>query len=256
MSEGEWTMEEVTTMVSLRDVFAFPFRGYDWRQRFIIGSVIVVVSFLIPILPLIVVYGYTLEVMRQGIEGDELTLPAWDDWSSMVVDGLRAMVAGFVYLLPGLLITFGGIALYFLATLAAPFAVQGGDESLWPLLFLGSFLIMFLSLFLGTVVTMLGAIPLPIATAHLVAEDDLSAAFRVHDWWGLLRANPLGVFVAWVVVAGLMTVLYVALMLSYYTLVLCCAIPLLAGPMGFYLLLVSAALFGRTYRESRQIALD
>jgi len=247
-------MEEVTTIGSLRDVFAFPFRGHEWRQRFIIGSVIVMASFLIPILPLIVVYGYALEVMRQGIEGDELMLPGWDDWSKMAIDGLRAMVAGFVYLLPGLLVTFGGIALYFLATLAAPFAVQGGEESVWPLLFFGSFIVMFLSLFLGTVVTVFGAIPLPIATAHLVAEDDLSAAFRVRDWWELLRANPLGAFVAWVVVAGLMAILYVALTLSYYTLVLCCAIPFLAGPMGFYLLLVSAALFGRTYRESRQMA--
>jgi hypothetical protein len=246
-------MSEVTTMTSLREIFAFPLCGPEWRSRFLIGSVLVIVSFLIPILPLVFVYGYALAVMRQAIGDDVLGLPRWDDWGKLAGDGLRAIVVGFVYLLPGLVVTFGGLALYFAATLATPFAVEAGDEGLWPLLFFGSFIIMFLSMFLGTVLTVLGAIPLPIALAHFVAEDDLSAAFRVRRWWELMKANPLGIFIAWVVVAGLMAILYLALMLVYYTLVLCCAVPFLAAPVSFHLLLVSTALFGRTYRESRQM---
>jgi hypothetical protein len=252
-------MDEVTTMTSLREVFAFPFRGPGWRNRFIIGSVLVIGSFLIPIVPLIFVYGYALAVMRQAIDREAqeaLALPRWDDWGKLASDGLRTMVVGLVYLLPGLLVTFGGLALYFVTTLAAPFALESGDETLWPLLFFGSLAIMFISMFLGTVLTVLGAIPLPMATAHFAAEDDLSAAFRVRQWWDLLRANPLGTFIAWVVMAGLMAILYLVLTLIYYTLVLCCAIPFLAGPIGFYLLLVSAGLFGRTYRESRDMVLS
>ncbi len=243
-------------MASLREVFTFPFRGPDWKQPFIIGSVLLIVSFFIPILPLIFVCGYVLVVMRQAIRGNELTLPRWDDWGKLAGDGLRAMLVGFIYLLPGLLVASGGFALYLATTFAMPFAIEAGDETLWPLLFFGSFAIMFLSMFLGTLLTLLGAIPLPIATAHFIDEDDLSAAFRFRQWWRLLRANPMGVFIAWVMVAGLMAIVYLVVLLAYYTLVLCCAVPFLASPIGFYVLLVSAAIFGRTYRESWRMVAD
>jgi hypothetical protein len=243
-------MMEETTMAYLKDVFQFPFRGPDWRNRFIVGCALIAASFLIPILPLIFVCGYVLQVMRQAIDGEELTLPVWDDWGRLAIDGLRTMVVGFVYLLPGLLVMFGGMALYFVGVVSAPIAEQAGNEVLFPLLFLGSFLVMFLSMFVGTLLTLLGTIPLPLATAHFAAQDEVPAAFRFREWWGMLRANPLGYFIAWVIAAGLGGVLYLALMLVYYTVVLCCAIPLLVGPVGFYTLLVGAALFGRVYGES------
>jgi hypothetical protein len=41
-------------------------------------------------------------------------------------------------------------------------------------------------------------------------------------------------------------------MLISYTVVLCWATPLLAMPFGFYLALVSAALFGQTYRQAQE----
>jgi len=50
-----------------------------------------------------------------------------------------------------------------------------------------------------------------------------------------------------------MAILYTVLMIAYYTVVLCCFIPFLAAPIGFYLSLIGAALFGQTYRESAGI---
>jgi hypothetical protein len=241
---------------ALREAFAFPFRGPDWRERFIVGSVLVMVSFFVPILPLVFVCGYALAVMRRAIQGEQLLLPRWGDWGRLGLDGLRAMVAGFVYLLPGLAVGFVGFAVYFAATFATPFAVEAGNESLWLFLFFGAFVVMFVTLFLGTMLTLLGAIPLPLATAQFVDEDDLAAAFRFRQWWQLLRANPLGVFIAWVVVAGLMAILYLLVTPLYYTLVLCCAVPLLAAPVLFYVLLVGAAVFGLAYRESLGMVAD
>jgi hypothetical protein len=60
----------------------------------------------------------------------------------------------------------------------------------------------------------------------------------------------MGYFVGWVVILGLTTILYYALTLAYTTVILCFIIPLLMAPAGFYLSLISAALFGQTYRES------
>jgi hypothetical protein len=198
------------------------------------------------------VYGYTLQIMRQAIEGAELTLPAWDDWNKLGKDGLRGIAVSFVYLLPGALVWFGGMALYFVSMFAMPLAAgkSGEGEAVFAVLFLVSVVIMFLSIGVGWLLSMAGAIPAPVATSHMLAHDQLSAAFHVREWWRLLKANWLGYLAAWFVVVGVTGILYLALMILYYTMVLCCLIPFVMAPIGFYLSLVSAALFGQTYRES------
>lgn len=246
--------EDTITTASIREIFTFPFRGPDWKKRFIIGSALTTTGFLIPILPLIFVYGYLLWIMRQAIKGQDLTLPVWDDLGKLAMDGLRTMLVSLVCLLPGGIITFGGMALYFISSIFM--TIQAGNEGLWAIAFLVSMAIMFLAMFVGMLATVLGVIPLPMATTHFVAEDDLMAAFRVSEWWALLRVNKMGYFIAWVIIAGLMAFLYLGLMLIYYSVVLCCLTPLLGGPVGFYLLLVSAGMFGHTYRESVQILSD
>lgn len=80
-----------------------------------------------------------------------------------------------------------------------------------------------------------------------------TCAFRFGEWWPLLRASKLGFFIAWVVVLGLITLLYLVFTLSYYTLILLCFLPVLVAPLSFYLMLVASALFGQTYRESREL---
>ncbi len=88
------------------------------------------------------------------------------------------------------------------------------------------------------------------ATAHAIKHDKLSAAFRVREWWALLRVNALGYFITWVIVTGLLGILYFVSMLLYSTILLCLFIPLIIAPGSFYVGLVGAALFGQTYRES------
>ncbi len=249
-------MLETTTITSLKSIFQFPFREPGWQNRFIIGSALIAAGFIIPVVPWIFVCGYLLQIMRQAIEGKELALPAWDDWGALGIDGLRMMAVSFAYSLPGILILLIGMGLYFVATFTFPFiALEGGRDAeiLFPMLMMGSMAVLFLSLFVGTLAMTLGVIPLPMATAHFVAEDEVSAAFRLREWWPLLQANKMGYFIAWVVVAGLMALLYIAFMLAYYSVVLCCITPLLIAPIGFYLYLVSVGLFGLIYRESKQI---
>jgi hypothetical protein len=247
---------ETTTIPSLKSVFQFPFREPDWQNRFIIGSALIFASFIIPIVPLVFVCGYLVQVTRLAIEEEKLTLPTWDDWGTLGIDGLRMMVVGLAYSLPGLAIFLGGMGLYFITSFAIPLtAIEGGRdiETLIPLMMFGSMAIMFLSMFVGTLAMILGTIPLPMATAHFVAQDELSAAFRLREWWPLLRVNKMGYFVAWVVVAGLMAIVYLVFMLAYYSVVLCCFTPILIAPIGFYLYLVGAGLFGLIYQESKQI---
>jgi hypothetical protein len=250
-------MAETIATTPLKAVFKFPFQAPDWRNRFLIGAGLTFASFIVPIVPLIFVGGYVLQIMRQAIEGRDLELPAWDDWGKLGVDGLRLMLVGLVYLLPGMLIMFGGIGLYFISSFFLPILLAVAEESgrsalalLLPLFFLGSMAIMMVSMLVGGLLYLLGLIFLPAAITHFAAHDKVAAAFRVREWWPLLRANKLGYLIAWVVVAGLMALSYAALIMVYYTLVLCCFIPLLMAPAGFYVSLVSGVLFGQTYRES------
>jgi hypothetical protein len=248
-------MSEAMTTRTLKDIFRFPFQGPNWQSRFLLGAALIFASSFIPLVPMVFVYGYILHVMRQAIKGEGLSMPAWDDWGKLGTDGLRAILIGLVYMLPGIIVFVGGMALYMGASFAFPLLMSGvQDESglaiVLPMMFLGSMAIMFISMFLGSVLSVLGAIPLPAAAAHFVSQDKVGAAFRVREWWPLLQANKLGYFISWVVVAGLTAMLYLAIMLAYYTLILCCLIPFLLAPISFYLLLVGSALFGQTYRES------
>ncbi len=248
-------MSEKTALGGLKRFFAFPFAGPDWQKRFIIGAALILVSFFIPIIPLILVGGYVVQVMRRGIEGQDLTLPAWEDWGKLGVDGLRYGVVGLAFMLPGFLVYFGGMGIYMLSSLLLPMSMQmmehgRGGFAVIPLFFVVGMIILFVSIFLGMILTFLGAIPLPAALAHFVAKDQVGAAFRFREWWPLLWRNKMGYFIAWVLCGGLLGILYYGIMMLYVTLVLCILVPVLTAPLLFYLALVCAAVFGETYRES------
>ncbi len=251
-------MSEATTTTSLKAIFRFPFQSPKWQSHFIIGTALIWAGFLIPIVPGIFVYGYILRVMRRALDEDDLVLPAWENWGRLALDGLRGTVINLVYILPAMIVYFGGITFYFIGNFSFPLlmsaANEGGDVAAGlPLLILGNMAIMFLSMFIGSVLGLLGIIPLPMATAHFVTNDKLAAAFWVREWWSLLRVDRLGYFIGWVMVAGLMGIMYFTFMIAYYSIILCCFMPILLAPIGFYVSLVGAALFGHIYRESTAI---
>ncbi len=248
-------MTEELSITSLKALFRFPFREDQWQGRFAVGSALTLASMFIPIVPALFVGGYTLRVMRQTLAGRPPTLPAWDDWGELARDGLRLFVVNLAYFLPALIVWIGGMVLYFVTSFYLPIAASTGADEVemfgaFLVMIFGSMAVMFLSMALGSLFSILGAIALPLATAHFAAHDDLRAAFRIRQWWRILKADKLGYFVAWVIVAGLLTVLYTGSMLLYATMILCFLIPFLVAPIGFYVALVGAALFGETYRES------
>jgi len=248
---------EPLTMKSVKDILLFPFRGAEWRGRFLIGSALVLAGYVIPIVPLLFVCGYALQIMRRVAQGEDPALLPWDEWGRYAVDGVRSMAAAAIYLLPGFVVLAAGMGLYFASSFAMPGMYENqilssDPESVWPWVFLGGMSAMFLSMFLGTVLLAIGAAPLPMALAHLAMRDQFSAAFHPREWWPRVRANAAGYFAAWVVAAGLAAMLYFASTLLSYSVILCCVSPFLSAAGGFYLSLVSAALFGQFYRDSME----
>lgn len=248
-------MSTESSMAPLKRLLRFPFGEPQWQGKFVVGSALTLAGSIIPIIPTIFVWGYIVRVMRQIIAGQAPSVPQWDEWGDLFRDGLSAFAIGLVYSLPAMLVWFIGMGIYFAITFSMPFAAAtGGDEAeivmSFMLLTFGGMAIMFLAMAVGTLLMVLGAVALPMATAHFVAEERLGAAFRVRQWWRILKADKWGYLAAWVVFAGIMAILYVGILVLYSTLILCVLIPIVAAPISFYLALVGAALFGEIYRDS------
>jgi len=122
-------MTEAMATTPLRIVFQFPLRGPNWLSRFAIGCALILASSFIPIIPMLFVYGYLLQVMRQAIDGQDLVLPAWEDWGKLGIDGLRATLVGLVYMLPGMLVMFGGMVLYFVGIIGLSAASAAAEKA-------------------------------------------------------------------------------------------------------------------------------
>lgn len=232
------------TLSELKFLFRFPFQGSDWANRFIIGCALFLAGWIVPIFPILFVYGYAVEVMRRVIGGEEPSLPPWQNWSRLFMDGLRAFAVGLVYLLPATLLYFGSMGLYFLTFLGA----ISLTEEQQVFLMIVAMAILFIGMFLSSLLGFLGIVPLPAAMAHFVTEDRLGAAFRIRRWWAVLKERRWEYGIAWLLLIGTVGMVYLAIMLLYYTLCLCWLIPIAIAPLAFYVTLVAAALFGYVWR--------
>jgi hypothetical protein len=76
----------------------YPLRGSDWFLKLLIGALLN----LIPVVGSILTYGYSLRATRRVMQGDDESLPAWDDWGGDFVRGFLLFVGWFIYYLPAM----------------------------------------------------------------------------------------------------------------------------------------------------------
>jgi hypothetical protein len=249
-------MNDSLSTPPLRTIFKFPFESKEWIVPFIIGTALIFAGMIIPIIPIIFVFGYIAAVMRLSINGEIMTLPAWNNWGQFFKDGLRSLAVGAVYLGPGIIVSMIGFTAYivmFVASIALTPESSSDSSStgLVGFLIIGAMSILFLSMFVGTILLIAGTIPLPAAIGHFIANDRLSSAFHIREWGRIIKKDKWDYSISWLIVVGMFGTLYIGFMLAYMTVVLCFVGYLLAFPIGFYIMLVSAALFGQNYREGK-----
>ncbi len=249
-------IQSATTL--LKPFFRFPFQDSEARNRFVAGSALMLGGFIVPIIPGIFAYGYMLRILRTTAEGEPPSMPPWDNWASLFSLGLRGAIVNFIFFLPSIGVFLLGFAAYlsmfFLIPLSSA-ADPNRSDPIFALFFFGMGA-MFFSMAVGTILLVLGAIPLPASMTHFVTRDQLGAAFRVREWWPVLSANKLGYFISFVSVIGIFGIAYFAFFALYSTLVLLCVAFFVLAPIGFYAMLVGAALFGETYREGSGLLQD
>jgi hypothetical protein len=249
-------MAESLTSDNLRTVFTFPFQDSKWLEKFLIGSLLFLVSFLI--LPLFLIYGYSVELMRMAIEGRELALPEWDEWEKKFIDGAKLFVIGLIYTLPFAFLFIVVYVLIFAGALSTEFMDYTGDPSS-PFWMVPSLLGTFggMALFgLGFILALVVGVLMPAMIGHVVATDDFSAAFRINEWWGIFRANLSGFVITYLLVLGLFTALNFVTQILYMTVILCCLLPFIFIPATLYIMVATSVLFGQAYREGAESLLS
>lgn len=238
-------MTSTFTTSNLKEVFSFPFKDENWVTKHIYLVLLTFFSFLL--FPGIIIMGYVYEIMRRVIvQGEAPSMPEWDDWGEFLVNGLKMWGVSLIYSLPSLLF----MGPYLFMMIAMPILTQNPDtEVLGIFLFLGSMFLMFLGIFVSLVVWIF----LPPAWGHMVAKGEFGAAFRIKEFWPVLRNNLVGYFLSIVLYFGLIYLVSMFAQLLVITVVLCLLYPIVLAWSSVYMLLVGGGMFAQAYVEGAEI---
>jgi uncharacterized protein DUF4013 len=237
------------------ETLSWPFKDSEWKNKFIIGSALVLAGSMIPLiglLGLLVVYGYGLLIMRALIRGESPSLPKWENLGELFVDGLKAALSAFAYFVPGILLFCCAYLFLFGAVIggaALSPASSRGVGPVFPLMFLAGEMGFLVSMGIAVIVFVIGMAPTPVAVAQYARTGEISAGYRIKEIWKVLRSNFSGFLLAWIVYVGFISVTSVSVYFAYATIVLCFLLPFILAPIGFYLSLLYAVVFGMAYRD-------
>jgi len=230
----------------LNHLFSFPVRDREALKYFLIGCVIYLAGFIIPIIPWLIVTGYSAILIRQILKGDQPHLVPWDNWEMLLKDGAILFGVRLIYTLPIFLM----MVPLFIILFTFPFLAGNNDQILGiaslVLALLSSMtviLIMPLSLVIGLIA--------PAAEVHVIAHDDFMAGFRIKEWWPIFKKNWGGFLVSLAIMYGLLMVMSVVLQIMFFTIVLICLLPFFTPVVSMYITLIEYAAFAQAYKEGQ-----
>lgn len=237
-------------MNNLQATLLFPVRDADARKQWLIASAITLAGFIIPILPMLVVMGYSVKIMRQVIhEGREPSMPEWqsNDLGALLQDGFRLWAVRLVYTLPlMLLMGCGFISIFASASLLSSTNSDFPPEMGILVFFLWGGVIMLVSLLALPLSIILGAVE-----SHAVAQGTFQAAFDVKGWWQVFRKSLVQFLLSYLLVMAASMVLTFVMQIAMLTIVLMCLFPFLMAGYAAYLMLVMNTLFAQAYAAGR-----
>lgn len=168
--------------------FTFMFEDPEWLRKLGIGTLIGLVGILfspilIGLIPLIILLGYTLDVLRNVMYGRELPLPEWEDWGGFLTRGFRLIAVFFIWALPAILIVIP-------LAVGSALADQGrGMEAIGAVLIIcSSCLLILWGLFL-TLLT-------PAIYVRVARTERFAAGFEFARLWQFTRDNIGNVIIA------------------------------------------------------------
>jgi hypothetical protein len=214
--------------------FTYVTEDPDWLKKVGIAAVVM----LIPVIGSIVLMGWGLEITRRVINNEAQPLPDWSDFGGLLSKGFKAFVAALAYIFPILVIYICGL------TLTIGVEAAGGNSSnsstmsgiaTAAMLCMYCFIILF---------ALVAGLLIPPAFGNIAATDQLGAAFRFNEVFGLLRA-AIGPYLLSILAVGV-----TAMILSPIGSAIC-GIGLLVTTA--YLTTVSSHLYGQAYLTAKAV---
>ncbi len=177
----------------------FVFDDPEWVTKVLIGGIILLLAgLLLPILVgialVFVLNGYTVDVIRNVMDGVEHPMPRWEDWGKWFNTGVKLFVIEIVWSIP---------AFFFLLIMLVGEALAGDSSSglalLGSLFTIGSSL---LQLVWGIVLLL----ALPAVLVHFAETEQISAGFDFGYIADFIQKNLVNIIVTAVVmiVAGIL----------------------------------------------------
>lgn len=236
-------------MNNLQETLFFPVQDDQARKQFLFASLVMLVGFIIPIIPMLILTGYTAKIMRQIIEERKApTMPDWQesDWSEMLLDGLRIYGAQFVLMLPVMIMMGIGFLSMLSGSIAASVSIGDNGQSLAPV-GIPFFLVGFGFLMLFSIFTLPYSVVVSTVVPHVAVTRSFATAFQLKEWWGIFR-KALGQFIlAFVLSMAVSWVLMFVIQFAMMTIILICIVPFLVVPYTAYNVLLKNALYAQAY---------
>lgn len=188
----------------------------NWGKVLILG-VIIIASILI--VPIFLVYGYILRIMKATLAGlDEL--PEFDEIGDMFVDGLKVFVVGIVYAIPVWIIA---AIIGALMGNASSTAATVGPTMVWALFF-GNLIFVIVAVIIGLIEVM--------AIANMAYNDgELGAAFRFSEILDYIARIGWGKYiVTYILIAIVSFIGFLIGMLTFFILIGIILLPLVIAP--------------------------
>ncbi len=216
-------------MRDLAKAFTYMFEDENWLAKMLVGSVFVLLSFMLIGIPFLM--GYSVETIQNVMAGRTRPLPEWTDLGDKFVKGLFLGLALLIWAIPVLLLWGLGFVFFFVAVATGEGAVALlGSGAL--LLYWGAGFIYQIALGLVT----------PAIYIKYAEKPEFGSAFKVGEFVSMIRGN-LGNFV----VVFLLS--YGASMLAGYGFVALCIGVLFTT---FWSYLVTAHLYGQLGRSLKK----
>lgn len=234
--------------INLQEILTFPFKDNEARKHLLVGSLVALSAFVIPVLPYLALMGYAVLVARQILRGESPRMVAWDDWGSLLTDGLKLFGVRMVYSIPIFLLVIPIILVSFILPVFATTLDSREAEAffiLFPLLITGLICILI-------PISIPLAVLIPVAELHTVEKGEFSAAFQFKEWWQVFRANLGGFIAAFGVYYIVSMLVAILIQILAATVILSCLLILIVPASTAYLTLITYAATATAYRAGKE----
>jgi hypothetical protein len=233
--------------IDLNQIFTFPFKDVEARKYFLIGCAVSLAAFIIPVIPYLVLFGYTARIAKQIFNGESPRMIAWDDWEGMFKDGARMFGVRIVYMLPIFILMLPMI----LAAIGMSLVTANVNNADANLIFIVFSLITMVVVCLITPISLILNAIIPAAEMHAVDKSEFAAGFRFAEWWSIFRANLGGFIAAFAIYTVASMILMIGIQIIMATLILSCLLPILLPAITTYITLIMYAAIAQAYKVGK-----